>query len=58
MNTDELEWALMKAERRVLEIQTKLLGSGMAAALRTVGNGGLVRRRRTTTRDPRCGSSP
>ncbi|WP_432044239.1 reverse transcriptase domain-containing protein, partial [Streptomyces cadmiisoli] len=24
MNTDELEWALMKAERRVLEIQTKL----------------------------------
>ncbi|WP_433453713.1 reverse transcriptase domain-containing protein [Streptomyces sp. CA-142005] len=24
MNTDELEWALMKAERRVLEIQAKL----------------------------------
>jgi RNA-directed DNA polymerase len=24
VNTDELEWALMKAERRVLEIQTKL----------------------------------
>ncbi|WP_330328286.1 group II intron reverse transcriptase/maturase [Streptomyces sp. NBC_00536] len=24
MNTDELEWVLMKAERRVLEIQTKL----------------------------------
>lgn len=24
MNTDALEWALMKAERRVLEIQTKL----------------------------------
>ncbi|MFD3678417.1 hypothetical protein [Streptomyces sp. NPDC058613] len=24
MNTDELEWALMKAERQVLEIQTKL----------------------------------
>lgn len=24
MNTDELEWALVKAERRVLEIQTKL----------------------------------
>ena len=24
MNTDELEYALMKAERRVLEIQTKL----------------------------------
>ncbi|WP_435179469.1 reverse transcriptase domain-containing protein, partial [Actinacidiphila sp. bgisy145] len=24
MNTDELDWALMKAERRVLEIQTKL----------------------------------
>ncbi|MEU0521930.1 group II intron reverse transcriptase/maturase [Streptosporangium sp. NPDC006007] len=24
MNTDELEWALMKAEHRVLEIQTKL----------------------------------
>lgn len=24
MNSDELEWALMKAERRVLEIQTKL----------------------------------
>ncbi|MBT2457116.1 group II intron reverse transcriptase/maturase [Streptomyces sp. ISL-86] len=24
MNTDELEWALLKAERRVLEIQTKL----------------------------------
>ncbi|WP_326740384.1 group II intron reverse transcriptase/maturase [Streptomyces sp. NBC_01022] len=25
MNTDELEWALIKAERRVLEIQAKLL---------------------------------
>ena len=24
MNTDELEWALIKAERRVLEIQAKL----------------------------------
>lgn len=24
MNTDELDWALLKAERRVLEIQTKL----------------------------------
>jgi RNA-directed DNA polymerase len=24
VNTDELEWALMKAERRVLGIQTKL----------------------------------
>lgn len=23
MNTDELEWALMKAERRILEIQTQ-----------------------------------
>ena len=30
MNTDELEWALVKAGRRVLEIQTKLHGWAVA----------------------------